>query len=209
MLSVNYDIPAPGFIHRLRRLFQGIRGNENHARWHDNGNNPCASLSKKFSTKEKQMTIAASTNFEESAKSFLAAAVGSAPVGITPEPAPQLNGLLLQLPGAAPIYLVLNSFRRWIPSPATMAALFVPNPNVIKDIGIGTVSEGPALSANAVLAKADNSERVYLVTNGIKMWIPSPDIFNRYQFNWNKVVTVPSILMESIPNGPDIEGPHA
>jgi hypothetical protein len=155
------------------------------------------------------MTTAASTNFEESAKSFLAAAVGSATVGITPEPAPQLNGLLLQLPGAAPVYLVLNSFRRWVPSPVTLDRLFVPGRKIISDLGIGTVSEGPALSVNAVLAKADNSDRIYLVTNGVKMWIPSPDIFNRYQFNSSKVVTVPSILIESIPNGPDVEGPHA
>ena len=148
-------------------------------------------------------------NFEAQAKSFLSAAVGSAQVGITPAPAPELNGLLLQLPGAAPIYLVLNGFRRWVPSPATLSQLFVGNPKVIQDIGIGTVSEGPALSVNAVLAKADNSDRVYLVTNGVKMWIPSPDIFNRYQFNGAKIVTVPSILIDSIPNGPNVDGPHS
>ena len=154
------------------------------------------------------MTTAAATTSEQTAKSYLAAAVGSAQVGVTPAPAPELNGLLLQLPGAPAIYLVLNAFRRWVPSPVTMANLFKGNPTVVPDIGIGAVSEGAALSVDAILAQAQGRAEVYLVSNGVKMWIPNPDIFNRYQFNSAKIQVVAPILIDSIPSGPNVEGPH-
>jgi len=40
------------------------------------------------------------------------------------------------------------------------------------------------------------------------MWIPSPTIFGNYQFNWAKVVVVPQIVINSIPDGPQLEGPQ-
>jgi hypothetical protein len=153
------------------------------------------------------MSTALSKGLEAATKQALAEAVGAAQVGITPEPMPQLNGLLLQLPGNPKVYLVLNAFRCWVPDPATFNNLFVAGATITPDINIGVVSEGPALSSGAVLAKSTDSDRVYLVSNGVKMWIPSPAIFTRYQFNSAKVQVVAPILINSIPNGPDLQGP--
>ena len=154
-------------------------------------------------------TAAASADMEKTAKQVLAKAVGTAQIGVTPAPAPQLNGLLLQLPGAAPVYLVLNGFRRWVPNPQTFQNLFASGATIVSDIGIGSVSEGAALTTGAVLAKGQGSAPVYLVSNGVKMWIPNPDIFARYQFNGAKIVEVPQILIDCIPSGPNLEGPHS
>jgi hypothetical protein len=153
------------------------------------------------------MSTAAAKDYATTTKEALAAAVGTAQVGVTAQPLPELNGLLLQLPGTPKVYLVLNGFRCWIPDPQTFQNLFVPTATVFQDINIGVVSEGPALTTGAVLAQAAGSAPVYLVSNGVKMWIPTPDILNRYQFNSAKIQTVAPVLINFIPNGPDVEGP--
>lgn len=153
------------------------------------------------------MSSAASESVEQSAKKFLAAAVGGATVGVTPAPAPQLNGLLLQLPGAAPVYLVINGFRCWVPDSTTFNNLFVSGATIVSDLGVGAVSEGPALSSGAILARGNASPQVYLISNGVKMWIPTPDILNRYQFNGAKIQVLPQIVIDYIPNGPNLQGP--
>ena len=153
------------------------------------------------------MSTAVSKDLATSTKQALAAAVGTAQVGATSQPMPELNGLLLQLPGAPQIYLVLNGFRCWVPDPQTLANLFVSNPSIFQDINIGVVAQGPALTSGAVLAEANGSAPVYLVTNGVKMWIPTPDIFNRYQFKQASIQVVAPVLIDFIPSGPNVEGP--
>ena len=96
------------------------------------------------------MSTAATESTEQSAKKFLAAAVGGATIGVTPAPAPQLNGLLLQLPGASPVYLVINGFRCWVPDPTTYNNLFVGGATVVSDLGVGAVSLTRAASASIV-----------------------------------------------------------
>lgn len=155
------------------------------------------------------MSTAASQNTEQAARKVLAAAVGGATIGVTPAPAPELNGLLLQLPGAPQVYLVVNGFRRWVPDPGTFGNLFVNGATVVQDIGIGAVSEGAPLTSGAILAQGDASAQVYLVSNGVKMWIPDPATFNRYQFNSANIKLLPQIVIDFLPNGPNIEGPHS
>jgi len=153
------------------------------------------------------MSTALAKDVATTTKAALAAAVGTGQVGVTPQPMPQLNGLLLQLPGAAPVYLVLNGYRCWVPDSATFSSLFVNGATIVQDINIGVVSEGPAISSGAVLAQANGSAPVYLVTNGEKMWIPSPAIFSRYQFNSSNINGCAPIIINSVPNGPDLQGP--
>ena len=90
------------------------------------------------------MSTAVSQNLEATTQQALAAAAGTTQAGTTPQPMPELNGLLLQLPGAPQIYLVLNGFRCWVPDPATFNNLFVSGATIIQDINIGVVSQGPA-----------------------------------------------------------------
>lgn len=152
------------------------------------------------------MTSAAPSKTEAKAKQFLAAAVGKAEVGVTPAPAPELNGLLLQLPTAPQCYLVLNGYRCWIPDTPTFNDLFPPNAKIIFDIGIGAVSEGNPLSVGACLVKGDSDPTIYLVTNGVKMGIPSLTVLSDYQFG-GAVVTVPQIVIDYVPTGPIVQGP--
>ena len=155
------------------------------------------------------MSSAATSTTEAKAKQFLSKAVGTAQVGVTPAPAPELNGLLLQLPTAPQCYLVLNGFRCWIPDTTTFNNLFIPGAKITFDIGIGAVSEGTPLSVGACLVRGNGTDQtVYLVTNGVKMGIPSMAVFTDYQFNPATVQTVPQIVIDFLPTGPIVQGPQ-
>ena len=154
------------------------------------------------------MSTAVSKTTEQSIKQMLAA---KAQAGSDPQPAPEINGVLLTLPinpmPTNPVdYLVLNSFRCFVDL-QTRQNLLINNYVTTPDINIGLVSEGNPITSGAVLAVATGDPTVYLVTNGVKMGIPSPEVFNNYQFDWNKIQTVPLVVLESIPTGPTVQGP--
>jgi len=134
-------------------------------------------------------------------------ASAAAPVGITPSPNPQLNGTLRQAPNTAPVYLVINGLLCWIPDPQTMTNLITPGAKIVSDPNLDEISPGTPLTSGAVLAKGPGDEPTFLVSNGVKMWVPNPTIWGIYQFNWGMVVQVPQVVIDSIPTGPDIEGP--
>lgn len=150
-------------------------------------------------------TPAASTNSQESATQVLAAAAAS---GVTPSPRPELNGQILQLTGQSKVYLVLNGFRCWIPDQQTFNGVFASGSAPIVDPNVNLISEGPAISVGALLAKGDQSDTVYFITNKVKMAIPNGEVFNDYHFNWGSIQTYPQIVIDFIPTGPNVEGPH-
>ena len=154
------------------------------------------------------MSTAASSTSEAAAKNFLANAVGKAQIGVTPAPAPELNGLLVQLPTAPQCYLVLNGYRCWIPDTPTFNNLFPATAKIIFDIGIGVISEGDPLTSGACLVKGDSDPTIYLVTNGVKMGIPSMTVFNDYQFNAATVQTIPQVVIDFLPTDPIVQGPQ-
>lgn len=125
--------------------------------------------------------------------------------GFSPEnlgnPRPDLAGArLMPLVGNA-IYLVNpEGYLQWIPNPATYNNLFR-DWNGVQRTDIAGIAVGSPLSDGALLAKGNLSGAVYIVSNGIKRWITSPDAFNKYYFNWNSIYVVPQILVDEIPAG--------
>ena len=159
------------------------------------------------------MTTSASyADFGETARQVLAGLAGTAQAAGTSSPQPELNGLLLQLPGNDKIYLVLNGYRCHVPDVTTLQGLFVNNPKIVQDINIGLVSEGQPLSSGAITAKGP-AATIYLVSKGVnvanvvKWGIPSMDVFNRYQFDTSKTQQVPQIVIDAVPTGPNVQPP--
>jgi hypothetical protein len=146
------------------------------------------------------MSTSASTNSEQQAGQVVGA------TSATPEPRNDLNGLLLQLAGEAEVYLVINGFRRLVPNMDTFYNVFVRSAK-ITPFDISQVSLGPQLSHGTSLVNGESAD-VYLVSTGVKMLIPSMDIFNRYQFNTSTIKKLPQVVIDAIPNGPNLEGPH-
>jgi hypothetical protein len=142
-----------------------------------------------------------------SASTTTQTSAGTSPAGITPAPAPQYNGTLRQAPNEPPVYLVINGLLCWIPDLQTMTNLITPGAKIVQDPNLAEISVGPQLTSGAVLAKAAGDNPTYLVTNGQKQWVPNPTIWSDYQFNWGMVQTVPFVVIEFVPSGPDLEGP--
>lgn len=112
------------------------------------------------------------------------------------------DGERVMATNSAPVYLILHGHLRWIPNPTTYTNLFASWDGIIvSDYLVDNVPGGPALTNGAVLAKGSGSP-VYLVTNGQKLWIPNPETFNKFGFSWDKIVTVPDVVIDFIPTGP-------
>jgi hypothetical protein len=151
---------------------------------------------------------AINTYFEGVIKMSTAASTDAATAAAgTVAPDPKDNGSLRQLPDSPQIYLILNGLRRWIPDMTTIGNLFVSGTTAKSDPNLGDIEEGAPLTSGTVLAQASGSDPIYLVTNSKKMWIPSMDILNSYHFDLGKVQVVAPILLNSIPSGPDVQGP--
>ena len=120
-----------------------------------------------------------------------------------PAPAPQLNGYLLKHPESPAIYLILNGLRCQVPDPATLVGLFVTNRQVHEDFHIDLITKGDDIAVGASLVKGDGSPQQYFLPGKVKMWIRDLTTFSQYQFR--QVTTIPQILINSIPDGPNVQ----
>lgn len=132
-------------------------------------------------------------------------APASVTVGLASEamaiPRPDLSGLRLTPLKGGPVYLVNpEGYLQLIPNPQTYNNLFRDWNNVIKEDLIN-IAMGAPLTDGAVLAKADNSDAVYIVTNGVKRWVTGPGSMDKYYFKWEAILTVPHVLVDFIPTG--------
>jgi len=130
---------------------------------------------------------------------------------------PDLNGLIMKVPGRDPLYLILDGYKCHIPNMTTLTNLFVPNPTITPDAGLNEITTGNPITNGAVLARAIGTAGVYLISAPpappnatiCKMGIVSTHIFERYQFNSAKIVEVPLVVLEGIPTGPNVAPPTA
>ena len=130
-----------------------------------------------------------------------------------PTQRPDLNGVKLQLPGSAPIYLVDNGVRRWIPNPQVFNALFRDWNGVCQDPDIPEIQRGPDIPATAILFRCFDSPKVFLLDHNtqnqnVKRWITSPAVMDHYNFSWTQIHiwNVPLNTI-GIPDGSNISNP--
>jgi len=129
--------------------------------------------------------------------------VGTAPSSSV-GPRPDLAGLRVKTPNRPEIYLIdPDGFRRRIPNPQTYNNLFRDWNGVVVDIDITQIAESSPLTSGAILARADGTAPVFLISNGVKRWVTSPATMDKYYFNWNRVYVVPGALVDFIPSGPN------
>ncbi|MFD0764333.1 hypothetical protein ACFQZI_05680 [Mucilaginibacter lutimaris] len=100
------------------------------------------------------------------------------------------------------IYLILDGQVRHIPDPETYKNLFDTWDGVIKSEE-GLQKIGRPLTAGAYLSKADG-DRVYLVVDGVKRWIASPQVFKKYHFNDKAIKHISPAQQNAIPTGDGI-----
>lgn len=117
---------------------------------------------------------------------------------------PELNGYRIKTVNSPAVYLVLDGKRRGIPNEATYFNLFRSWDGIQNVIDIDRIDDGGNLSDGAILAKSPSSAAVYLVSNGMKRGITSAAVFDKYSFDWDKIVTLSAVVLDAVPNGPVI-----
>lgn len=146
----------------------------------------------------------------ENPQDAFAALSKAAERGAAPEPHPELNGFLLRMSDKTtdPMYLVVNGYRRLVPDDATSNNLFT-NPTITKEPLLNLIAKGPDLTKGAMLikTKGGGDGRWFLLTDQRKMWIVNINVFDRYQFDRNKVKELDKIVIDSIVEGDNIVGP--
>lgn len=133
------------------------------------------------------------------------------PMGVQPTaaywggPRPDLNGLRVKMPNRPEIYLIDRGYRRWVPNPMTYNNLFRDWNGIVVDINIDEIPLAPQITSGAVLVRAAGTAPVYLVDAGVKRWIVSPAMMDKYYFAWNRVYVLPAGSVDPIPVGPNID----
>jgi hypothetical protein len=108
-------------------------------------------------------------------------------------------------PASGAIYVMLGGALRHIPDPATYNNLFRDWKGIGALGNLGGQRVEPALSNGAHLANGTPDGRVFLVSNGVKRWVSSPAVMDRYQFKWTAVRNLPAAQLTAMPDGPAIE----
>lgn len=121
-------------------------------------------------------------------------------------PDPSVEGKRIKGDKEDAIYLVLGLKLRHIANPTVYEALFGSgkwNFETIPQAFVDVYPKGSALDQRTPLVKGFD-DPVYLIDEGKKRWITSPDVFNRYGFSWDKITSVGSVV-DLIPSGANIE----
>jgi len=103
------------------------------------------------------------------------------------------------------VYVVIDNQKCYIPNPGTYNNLFE-NWNDIQTLTpaeLNGIPTGTPLTSGSVLAKGTFAP-VYLITNGQKRHVKSQETMDKYDFAWNKIVSTPDVILDSIPDGSDI-----
>lgn len=119
-------------------------------------------------------------------------------------PRPDLNGLRVRPPQGPAVFLVDRGDRRWIPNPETYNNLFRDWNGTITDLDADQIPQAAQLDDGAILIRGAGQAPVYLTDQGRKRWVTSPAAMDKYYFDWNKIVEVPPIVVNSIPDGDPI-----
>ena len=120
------------------------------------------------------------------------------------ETRPDLNGFRLANPANGMVFLVDRGYIRHIPNPPTYNNLFRSWDGIIVDINVVDIPRAPSITDGALLAKAVGHGPVYLVDRGQKRHVASPAVMDKYHFSWDRINNVPLILLDSMPDGPQI-----
>jgi hypothetical protein len=108
------------------------------------------------------------------------------------------------------IYVMQNGKRRWIVSEQDMVAngyLFSDVRTIPNDL-LAPIPRGIPVGNHFVdgtLLQAEGKSEIYVIKNGRRCWITSPQAFNEQGHNWAYVEPIPEAVLNAIPAGPNID----
>ncbi len=111
------------------------------------------------------------------------------------------GGLFQRTDGRGGIFLMMNGQLTHVPNPATFNNLFSSPKVSTSDYVVDNAPRGPEITVGAFIAVGDGPAQ-YLITNHVKMWIPSPAVVTQFQFRGPTKVA--QILLDFIVTGPNV-----
>ncbi len=118
-------------------------------------------------------------------------------------PPRSLDGTLVKELDLPAVYVIYGNAKFWIPSPQVFSAMGF-NWNNVKVVPDGSLTCMSGVPIDGTLLKEFSTAPVYVMKNGKKCWISSPQVFNRLGFNWGDVRVVPDGGLSAIPDGPTL-----
>ncbi len=103
------------------------------------------------------------------------------------------------------VYLIVEAARRWITTGEIFEGLGHNwnNITVVSDNILADIPEGESITSlpapKITLMRASNGEKVYAIVGGKKHWVPSPDVFNSYNYNWDNIEVVSQSVLDNYP----------
>jgi hypothetical protein len=120
-------------------------------------------------------------------------------------PHPEFAGRKARIPGTTPIYVIdRKGYRRYVPYPLTFLNLFgdaIPADRMMVAEEVANIAIGPPLDDRAILVRGASLESIYLVDRGAKKLISSSQVMNKYGFDEKCIISVPQVLIDSVPVG--------
>jgi hypothetical protein len=107
----------------------------------------------------------------------------SVPAAFTP--APFNEGTLVRAKGEQNVYLIQNGRKQLMRSPQEFVKLGLKWENV-REVAADTVKAVTDLA----LIKTPGDNRVYMVTNGVRRWVRTAEVFQKSGYRWEDVKTV-------------------
>jgi hypothetical protein len=102
------------------------------------------------------------------------------------------------------VYLVLDDVLRRIPDPACYERLFRDSNNILSVANILGYDAGAEFAEDTSLAGGPDG-KIYLLVDGQKRWVTSPDAFDRYNLNAATVQPRTADQLAAIPDGAAID----
>jgi len=97
------------------------------------------------------------------------------------------------------IYVIYGGAKFYIPEQATLERLFGRHPVMLTGPN-GALAQMPLVPRDGTLLKELTNQKIYLIKNGTKYWVSSPEEFRRLGLAEADVKTVPDKSMDTMPD---------
>ena len=122
---------------------------------------------------------------------------------------PQLHGQLVKTPSDLTKVWMINEYGHKVGVPqGTLKTVFKTSKDTIRTLpaDLSPIREDNGLDPDALLAKGSDSN-IYLISNGMKRMIADMKTLDYCHFNSKAAVTLPPVVLRSIPAGRPIQYP--
>lgn len=120
----------------------------------------------------------------------------------------RFNGLRVKVVDEPTVFIIMDGKKRGIVSAEVYSRLFRSWDGIQSFLSLDGIPDGQVINENTQLIKYQNNPTVYLVDheNGrtVKRGFVSEAVFNKYSFDWNKIITLPASMQNTIPDGTSI-----